>query len=80
MISPKTGDTTSWLYNPVSNLPYGNGNEFLYWDGDDWVKPINEIEVELKCTFLPTGPGKGPFFYYSHPSNKCGGGAKTQNQ
>ena len=63
MIGPKTGGTTSWLYNAVSDLPYGNGNEFLYWDGDEWVKPINEIKVELECTFLPTGPGKGPFLY-----------------
>ena len=47
----------------MSDLPYGNGNEFLYWDGDEWVKPINEIKVELECTFLPTGPGKGPFLY-----------------
>ena len=57
MIGPKTGSATSWLYNPVSDLPYGNGNEFLYWNGDEWVKPINEIEVELECTTLPTGPG-----------------------
>ena len=63
MISPKAGDSTSWLYNPVSSLPYGNGNEFLYWNGDEWVKPINEIKVELECTFLPTGPGKGTFLY-----------------
>ena len=44
------------LYNPVSDLPYGNGNEFFYSDPDgaEWVKPTNEIEVELECI---TGPG-----------------------
>ena len=51
------GGTNGWLYNPVSSLPYGNGNEFFYWDGAEWVKPKNEIEVELECTILPTGPG-----------------------
>ena len=27
-------------------------------DGVGWVKPTNEIKVELECTTLPTGPGK----------------------
>ena len=53
----KIGYAKGWLYNPVSSLPYGNGNEFLYWDGFKWVKPTNEIEVELECTTLQTGPG-----------------------
>ena len=59
LIGPKTkiGGTNGWLYNPVSSLPYGNGNEFFYWDGAEWVKPTNEIEVELECTILPTGSG-----------------------
>ena len=48
-IALKTGGATSWLYNPVSSLPYGNGNEFFYLDGTEWVKPTNEIEVELEC-------------------------------
>jgi hypothetical protein len=74
MIGPKTeiGGTTGtkWvmLYNPVSSLPYGNGNEFFYWDGAEWVKPINEIEVE--CT---TGPGKGPSLYYVRVNGWVGG-------
>ena len=46
----------------MSDLPYGNGNEFfysakiVYSDREDaeWVKPTNEIEVELDCI---TGPG-----------------------
>jgi hypothetical protein len=51
MIGPKTeiGGTPGWLYNPMSGLPYGNGNEFFYFDGAEWVKPTNEIEVELEC-------------------------------
>ena len=61
IIGPKTnnfeGGNIGWLYNPVSGLPYGNGNEFFYFNGDEWVKPTNEIEVELECTILPTGPG-----------------------
>ena len=54
IIGPKTeiGGTNGWLYNPGHGLPYGNGNEFFYWDGTKWVKPTNEIELE--CT---TGPG-----------------------
>ena len=50
----KIGSTIGSLYNSVSGLPYGNGNEYFYWDGYKWVKPTNEIEVELECT---TGPG-----------------------
>ena len=45
-----------WLYSPVSGLPQGNGNEFFYWDGAAWVKPINEITIEsfqsLDCTTI----------------------------
>ena len=58
IIGPKTNNQDQdkgWLYNPVSGLPYGNGNEFFYFNGDEWVKPTNEIEVELECT--PTGSG-----------------------
>ena len=51
------GGTKGWLYNPVSGLPYRNGNEFFYWDGAEWVKPTNEIEIELECATLSTGSG-----------------------
>ena len=36
----------------VSGLPYALENEFEYYDGSDWVKPINEIFV--RCTSLET--------------------------
>jgi len=48
------GGPKGWLYAPVSGQPYGNGNEFFYWDGARWVKPINEIVVKLECMH---GPG-----------------------
>ena len=62
----KIGGTIGWLYNPVSGLPYGNGNAFFYLDGTEWVKPTNEIEVELKCTTLPTGPGIRNHLYITY--------------
>ena len=50
------GSDLGFLYNPVSGLPQGNGNEFFYWDGAAWVKPINEITIEsfqsLDCTTI----------------------------
>ena len=35
IIGPQTevGDTSGFLYNPVSGVPYGNGNEFFYHNG-----------------------------------------------
>ena len=57
------GGDVGWFYNPVSGLPYRNGNEFFYLDGAEWVKPTNEIEVELECTTLPNGPGIGNHLY-----------------
>ena len=51
------GGDMGWLFKPGSGLPFGNGNEFKYWDGAHWKKPIYEIEVELECTTLPTEPG-----------------------
>ena len=50
------GSVFGYLYSPVSGLPQGNGNEFFYWDGAAWVKPINEITIEsfqsLDCTTI----------------------------
>ena len=42
------------LYNSVSGLPYGNTNDWHYWNGNlkKWVNPIDEIRVE--CTNLET--------------------------
>ena len=36
----------------VAGLPYALENEFAYYNGSDWVKPINEIFV--RCTSLET--------------------------
>ena len=50
------GSDLGWLYSPVSGLPQDNGNEFFYWTGTAWVKPINEITIEsfqsLDCTTI----------------------------
>ena len=70
MIGPKIGGTEGWLYNPVSSLPYGNGNEFFYADGAKWVKPKNEIEVELECTVSPTRPGIRNHLYITFRKKK----------
>ena len=42
------------LYKSVSDLPYGNNNDWHYWNGKikSWVNPIDEIRVE--CTYLET--------------------------
>ena len=42
------GIAQGFFYNPVSGPPYGNGDDWLYWDGFAWIKPVGEIEVE--CT------------------------------
>ena len=50
MIGPKAeiGSSTGWLYNPMSGgPPYGNGNDWFYHNGTEWVNPIGEIKV--KC-------------------------------
>ena len=41
-----------WIGSEASGLPYALNNEFEYQNGNDWVKPINEIFV--KCTSLET--------------------------
>ena len=51
------GSTSGFLFDrfigsEVSGLPYALNNEFEYQNGNDWVKPINEIFV--KCTSLET--------------------------
>ena len=41
------GSTLGWLFNPVqSGPPYGNGNDWSYYNGSAWVNPIGEIELE----------------------------------
>ena len=42
------GGTYGWLYNPVSGQPYGNTNDWLYYNGAAWVNPIGEIDVSGK--------------------------------
>ena len=46
------GTSIGWLGNPMSGPPYGNGNDWLYYNynTDAWVNPIDEINVELECT------------------------------
>ena len=49
------GGTSGFLFDrflgsEASGLPYALNNEFEYHDGNDWVKPINEIFVD--CTSL----------------------------
>ena len=46
------GTRQSFLNGPGSGLPYGNTNDWSYWNGFDWVNPINEITV--KCTNVAT--------------------------
>ena len=41
-----------WIGSEASGLPYALNNEFEYQNGNDWVKPINEIFVT--CTSLET--------------------------
>ena len=52
MVGPKAsiGENNGWLYNPVSRQPYGNTNDWFYYNynGAAWVNPIGEIELE--CT------------------------------
>ena len=55
------GSTSGFLFDrfigsEVSGLPYAMNNEFEYQNGNDWVKPRNEIFV--KCTSLETVAGK----------------------
>ena len=41
------GSSLGWLSNPVqSGSPYGNGNDWSYYNGSAWVNPIGEIELE----------------------------------
>ena len=44
------GGTKGFLIGRSLGLPYALNNEFEYHDGNDWVKPIDEIFVE--CTSL----------------------------
>ena len=46
------GERIGFLYSPVSGPPYGNTNDWFYWNGNAWVNPISEITVE--CTALAT--------------------------
>jgi hypothetical protein len=46
------GGTSGGLYSPVSAQPYGNTNDWFYWNGNAWVNPTSEITVE--CTNLAT--------------------------
>ena len=54
MIGPKAeiGSSTGWLYNPKSRQPYGNGNDWLYHNGTEWVNPIGEIKVKCNQSTL----------------------------
>ena len=45
-----------FLYNPVSQTlsgpPYGNGNDWFYYNDSAWVNPIDEIIIECSLTTL----------------------------
>jgi hypothetical protein len=46
------GTSMGWLANPMPGPPYGIDNFWSYYNynADAWVNPIDEINVELKCT------------------------------
>ena len=46
-VGPKTeiGNSIGWLYNSTSGPPYGNGNDWFYYNGAEWVNPMGEIKV-----------------------------------
>ena len=46
------GQRIGFLHSQVSDLPYGNTNDWSYWNDFAWVNPISEITVE--CTVLET--------------------------
>ena len=39
------GGPGGWLYSSVSGQPYGNTNDWFYYNGTAWVNPIGEIDV-----------------------------------
>ena len=64
------GTSMGWLANPTFGPPYGNGNDWLYYNynADAWVNPIDEINVELECT---TESGKLILLRRSHSLKLC---------